>query len=111
MIANSRIAGFLGSLRGRWWGFVTRRCLAGFPWFWPARPAGQHAMVEARRIVRCHYGRDHDPVRRKLAQVFVTMAWPPAVILNLWLARRWLGRQETVLLTVKRIPGALWTAI
>jgi Sugar-transfer associated ATP-grasp len=91
--------------------FFIRRCIAGFPWFWPARPPGQQAMVEARRIVRCHYGRDHDPVRRKLAQVFVTIAWPPAVILNLWLARRWLGSREAVLLTIKRIPGALWTAI
>src|SRR5262245_14950208 len=74
MIANRRIAGFLRSLGRRWWGFFIRRGLAGFPWFWPARPPGQHAMVEARRMVRRHYGRDHDPVRRKLAQVFVTIA-------------------------------------
>ena len=63
----------------------------GFPWFWPARPPGQHAMVEARRMVRWHFGRDHDPVRRKLAQVLVTVAWPLGVLLNLWVARRWLG--------------------
>ena len=41
-------------------------------------------MVEARRMVRWHFGRDHHPVRRKLAQVLVTMAWPLAVLLNLW---------------------------
>jgi hypothetical protein len=29
---------------------------------------GQHAMVKARRMVRC--GRDHGPIRRKLAQVY-----------------------------------------
>ena len=113
MVTNRRIAGagFLRSLRERWWGFFSRRCLAGFPWFWPARPPGQHAMVEARRMVRWHFGRDHDPVRRKLAQVLVTMAWPPAVLLNLWQVRHWLGPREAVLLTIKRVPGALWAAI
>jgi hypothetical protein len=68
-------------------------------------------MLEARRLVRWHFGRDHDPVRRKLAQIFVTVAWPPAVLLTLCLARLWLGPRDTVLLTIKRIPGALWTAM
>src|SRR5262245_28074695 len=111
MTANRRIAVPLRSLRGRSMDFFIRRGIAGFPWFWPARPSGQHAMVEARRMVRSHYGRDHDPVRRKLAQLFVAMAWPLAVILNLWLARHWLWQREAALLTIKRIPGALWTAI
>ena len=94
MMAQRRIAETLASLRGRWVRFFWRRCRAGFPWFWPARPPGQHAMVEARRMVRWHFGRDHHPVRRKLAQVLVTMAWPPAVLLNLWQVRHWFGPRE-----------------
>jgi hypothetical protein len=65
-------------------------------------------MVEARRIVRWHYGRDHHPVLRKLAQVLVTMAWPFAVLINLSLVRQWFGPPEAFL---KRVPGALWAAI
>jgi hypothetical protein len=65
-------------------------------------------MVEARRIVRWHYGRDHHPVLRKLAQVVVTMAWPLAVLINLWLVLQWF-RPLTAFL--KRAPGALWAAI
>ena len=42
-------------------------------------------------MVRRHFGRDHHPVRRKLAQVLVTMAWPSAVLINLWEVRQWLG--------------------
>ena len=106
--SNGRIAETLASLRGRWERFFWRRCRAGLPWFWPARPPGQHAMVEARRMVRWHFGRDHHPVRRKLAQVLVTMAWPLAVLLNLWLVRQWFGPREAML---KRAPGALWAAI
>ena len=108
MMAQRKIAETLASLRRRWEGFFWRRCRAGLPWFWPARPAGQHAMVEARRMVRWHFGRDHHPVRRKLAQVLVTMAWPLAVLLNLWLVRQWFGPREALL---KRVPGALWAAI
>ena len=110
-MANRTIAKRLRSLHERLWGFYIRRCLAGFPWYWPARPPGQDAMVEARRMVRQNFGRDHDPVGRKLAQVFVAMAWLPAAVLSLWLARHWLGPGDGVLLTIKRIPGALWTAI
>src|SRR5262245_37206491 len=113
MVTNGRSArpGFLRSLHERLWLFFIRRCMVGFPWFWAARPPGQHVMVEVRRMVRWHFGRDHDPICRKLAQVFVAMVWPPAVLLTLWLARRWLGPREARLLTIKRIPGALWTAI
>ena len=59
-------------------------------------------------MVRWHFGRDHHPVRRKLAQVLVTMAWPSAVLLNLWQVRQWFGPREALL---KRVPGALWAAI
>ena len=96
------------SLRRRWDRFFWTRCRAGLPWFWPARPAGNHAMVEARRMVRWHFGRDHPPVSRKLAQVLVTMAWPLAVFRNLWLVGHWLGSRE---LLFKRAPGALWAAV
>jgi hypothetical protein len=65
-------------------------------------------MVEARRMVRWHFGRDHHPVRRKLAQVLVTMTWLPTVLLNLWHVREWFGPWEAVL---TRVPGALWAAI
>jgi Sugar-transfer associated ATP-grasp len=65
-------------------------------------------MVEARRIVRWHFGRHHHPVSRMLAQVLATMAWPPAVFLNLWQVRRWLGPEA---LAMNRLPGALWAAM
>src|SRR5262245_49809074 len=106
-MAQCWIAGILHTLGGRSL-FFRRRCLAGFPWFWPARPAGKHAMVEARRMIRWHFGRDHHPVRRKLAQVLVTIAWPPAVLLHLWQVWRWRGPREAML---RRVPGAFWAAI
>jgi hypothetical protein len=65
-------------------------------------------MVEARRMVRWHYGRDHHPVRRKLAQLLVTMTWLPSVLHSLWQVREWFGPREAVLM---RAPGALWVAI
>jgi Sugar-transfer associated ATP-grasp len=65
-------------------------------------------MVEARQMVRWQFGRDHHPVRRKLAQVLVTIAWPPAVLLNLWQVQDWFRPREAVL---KRAPGALWAAL
>jgi hypothetical protein len=67
-------------------------------------------MLHARRLVRWHYGRDHDRVRRKLAQVFVTVTWPAAVLANIWQIRHWLGPTEAVLVR-KRAPGALWAAV
>lgn len=63
-------------------------------------------MVEARRMVRRHFGRDHHPVRRRLAKVLVAIAWPPAVLLHLWHVRH---RYEEA--TLKRVPGAFWAAI
>jgi hypothetical protein len=65
-------------------------------------------MVEARRIVRRYYGRDHHPVRRKLAQVLVTITWLPSVLHSLWQLRNWFGPWEAVL---ARVPGALWVAL
>ena len=65
-------------------------------------------MVEARRLVRWNFGRDHHPVSRKLAQVLVTLGWPLAVFRNLWLVRQWFGPRDALL---KRAPGALWAAI
>src|SRR5262249_58259720 len=57
------------SLRQRWWLFFYNRCLAGFPWFWPARPPGENSMVDARRIVRQHYGRGYHPAYRTFANI------------------------------------------
>ena len=103
-----RVAETLASLRRRGVAFFWVRCGAGLPWFWPAQPPGRHAMVEARRIVRFHFGRDHHPVRRKLAQVLVTMGWPLAVLASLGMVRQWFEPREAFL---KRVPGALWAAI
>ena len=108
MMAQLRIAETLASLPGRCERFFRTRGRAGFPWFWPAWPPGQRAMVQARRMVRWHFGRDHHPVRRKLAQVVVTIAWPLAVLLNLWEERHSFGPRKAML---KRVPGALWSAI
>src|SRR5262245_50591179 len=65
-------------------------------------------MVEARRMVRWHYGRDHHPVRRKLAQVLVTITWLPSVLHSLWQLRDWFAPRGAVL---RRVPGALCAAI
>ena len=53
-------------------------------------------MVQARRMVRWDFGRDHHPVSRKLAQVLVTIAWPLAVFRNLWLVGQWLGSRDVI---------------
>ena len=103
-----RIAETLADLRRRGVGFFWIRCGAGLPWFWPAQPPGNSSMVQARRLVRWHFGRDHPPVRRKLAQVLVTLAWPLAVFANLWLVWQWFRPRQLML---KRVPGALWAAI
>jgi putative polysaccharide biosynthesis protein len=107
-MARRWLAENLASVHRRGVRFFWRHCRAGFPWFWPARPSGRHAMVEARRMVRWHFGRDHHPVHRRLAQVLVTMTWFPTVLLSLWQVREWFGPWEAVL---TRAPGALWAAI
>src|SRR5215467_1782321 len=106
-MAQRRIAATL-TLRGRWWLFFKKRCLAGFPWFWPGRPPGHGVMVEIRRIVRWHFGREHHRVCRMIAQILVTAAWPPAVLVNLWQIRRLLGSDEV---SIKRTPRAFWAAM
>jgi Sugar-transfer associated ATP-grasp len=65
-------------------------------------------MVDARRIVRQHYGRDYHPAYRTLAKVLATIAWPPAVLIHLWQIRRVHGPGAA---PIKRVPGALWTAM
>jgi Sugar-transfer associated ATP-grasp len=102
-----RIAGAL-TLLGRAMSFFHRRCLVGFPWFWPSRPLGNQAMVHARRIVRRHYARDHHPIHRALARVLVTAVWPLAVLINLWEIRHSRGPEAV---PIKRLPGAFWSAI
>jgi hypothetical protein len=59
-------------------------------------------------MVRWHFGRDHHPISRKLAQVLTTIAWPAVVLANLWRVREWFGPPKALL---KRVPGALWAAI
>src|SRR5215831_14927293 len=100
------IADALQALQARWWHFFYKRCLVGFPWFRPAQPPGVPAMVTARRMVRRHFGRDHHPVYRALAQVLAAIVWPPAVILQLRVIRR--HGPGTV--PIKQVPGALWAA-
>jgi len=102
------IAGALNKLRLHWWTFFYDRCLVGFPWFWPARPLGMPAMVAARRIVRQHFGRDHHPAYRALAQVLAVIVWPPAVLIHLWHIRRDRGPEAV---PIKHAPGALWAAM
>ena len=108
MMTEWRITETFAQTLRRWNGFFWTHCRAGLPWFWPARPAGQYAMVEARRMVRWNFGRDHHPVSRKLAQVLVTVAWPLAVLQTLCLVREWFRPRDAWL---KRAPGALWAAI
>jgi hypothetical protein len=96
------------TLRTRWWTFFYRRCLTGLPWFWPARPPGVPAMVTARRMARRHFGRDHHPVYRALAQVLAAIVWPPAVLIHVWEIRSSRGPEAV---PIKRVPGALWAAM
>jgi hypothetical protein len=65
-------------------------------------------MVAARRIIRRHFGRDHHPVYRALAQVLAAIAWPPAVLIHLWQIRHFRGPDSV---PIKRVPGALWAAM
>jgi Sugar-transfer associated ATP-grasp len=94
----------LRTLQERCWSFFYKRCLVGFPWFWPAKSPGVPAMVAARRMVRRHYGRNHHPVYRALAQVLVAIVWPAAVLIALWDIRR-------MPVPIRRVPGAFWAAL
>src|SRR6266567_3575062 len=107
-MARGGIAGILQTLRNGWWTFFYKRCLVGFPWFWPARLPGVPAMVAARRMVRRHYGADHHPVYRALAQFLAAIVWPPAVLVALWQFRR---NNAPEAVPIQRVPGALWAAM
>src|SRR6516225_3038058 len=98
----------LKALRARWWIFFHKRCLVGFPWFWPARPPGEPSMVAARRMIRRHFGRDHHPAQRALAQALTMTAWPLAVVVHLWQMRRFCGAEET---PIRHALGAIWAAM
>jgi hypothetical protein len=65
-------------------------------------------MIDARRMVRQQFGRDHHPTIRKLAQALIMMAWPLAVVVHLWQERRFSGPEE---MPIRRAPGAIWAAI
>jgi hypothetical protein len=103
-----RIAGSLKTVLRRASTFFHKRCLVGFPWFWPSYPLGNHAMVDARRIVRQTYARDHHPIHRALARVLVTTMWPLAVLVNLWEIRH---SRAPAAVPIKRLPQAFWSAI
>src|SRR4051812_37267140 len=105
MMAQGRIRIGLKALL-RWWSaFFNRRCLVGFPWFWSAHPPCEYAMVEARRLVRRHFGRDHHPVHRALARLVAATTWPPAVLVHLWQIFRHRRAGEV---PIKRMPQAFW---
>ena len=108
MIDWKRIADVVKTLPARAESFFHRRCLVGFPWFWPSQPLGNHAMVHARRIVHQRYGRDHHPIYRAGARVLVTMVWPLAVLVHFWEIRHSRSPQAV---PIKRLPGAFWFAI
>jgi hypothetical protein len=91
-----------------WRVFFIRRCLAGFPWFWPAQPPGFPVMKKARSIVRRHFAHDHSRMYRLLARIFVAFAWPPSVIWNCYQIRRFRG---PVAVPLKRVPNAIWAAM
>src|SRR5262249_1350661 len=101
------MAGARPSLVGRAVDFFHTRCLVGFPWFCPSQPVGNQTRVYARRVVRQYYASSYHPLHRALARVLVTIAWPPAVLLNLWEIRRSRGPRAV---PIKEAPRALWAA-
>src|SRR6266436_3787332 len=107
-MSQGGITGTLQTLQAGWWSFFYSRCLVGFPWFWPARPLGVPAMVAARRMARRHFGRNHHPVYRALAQVLAAIVWPPAVFIYLCRILYFCGPGEA---PIKQAPRALWAAI
>ena len=107
-MAQGGIAGSVQTLRQHWWSFFHKRCLVGFPWFWPARPAAMPAMVAARRMIRRNFGRDHHPVYRAVAQVLAAITWPPAVLVALWWVRRYRGPEAV---PIQLVPRAFWAAM
>lgn len=65
-------------------------------------------MVAARRMVRRHFGRNHHPLYRALAQILTAIAWPLAAIIQLWLIRYFRGPEAV---PIKHLPGAFWAAL
>jgi hypothetical protein len=65
-------------------------------------------MIDARRMVRQQFGRDHHPALRKLAQALTMTVWPLAVMVHLWQERRLSAPEE---MPIRRAPGAIWAAI
>jgi hypothetical protein len=65
-------------------------------------------MIAARKMSRQHFGRNHHPVYRLLAQLLAAIVWPPAVLIHLWMIRRYYAPEEV---PIKQIPGALWAAM
>jgi hypothetical protein len=108
LLMAQRGAGTLRTLKSRCRTFFYKRCLTGFPWYWPARSPGLPSMVAARYCVRRHIGRDHHLVYRTLANVFSAIVWPFAVLLQLWELRYFFGPDWV---PIKRVPGALWAAM
>jgi hypothetical protein len=108
MIHHHRLAKKHSTVKQRWWSFFHKRCLVGFPWYLPARPPGDSAMVAARRAVRQHFGRNYHPVNRALGKILTTIVWPPAVVIHLWQIRRLNGPR---LVPISRALGALWCAM
>jgi hypothetical protein len=107
LLMAQRVAGTLRTLKYRCRTFFDKRCLVGFPWYWPARAPSIPAMVAARRSIRRHFGRDHHFVCRALAKVFAAMVWPLAVLLQLRELRYFFGPDWV---PINRVPGALWAA-
>jgi hypothetical protein len=96
------------TLRERWWTFFYKRCLVGFPWFWPAHPSGKHVMADVRRMIRRHFGRDHHPIKRALAKALTMTVWPFAVLVHFWQIRSFWGLEK---IPIRRAPGAIWAAM
>jgi hypothetical protein len=65
-------------------------------------------MVDARRMVRRHYGQDRHPVFRTLARLLTALAWPFAALMHMWQIRRDRGRESV---PIKRMPEAFWAAV
>jgi hypothetical protein len=65
-------------------------------------------MVDARRMVRRHFGRHHHPAQRALAQALSMIVWPLAVVVHLLQMRLFCGPEE---MPIRRAPGAIWAAV
>src|SRR5262249_42848230 len=101
-------AEILASVHRRWVRFFWRHCRAGFPWFWPAWPPGQHGVVAVRGMVLCHLVRARHPLRRNQDSVLVTITCAPSVFHGLGHGWNWFPPGEAVL---RGVQGFLRAAI